>query len=294
MASRWPGTRAPGIFRGRGDGVDDDAGVVEGSNRVAIDQTVSPGPHHVGLDGLGLGPAGDADRVGDRAGEDTDDPIAAQSATSRRAEHVFDPWQHTVRTGVRCQGRNRTYVCIPFRRVLPSAKFTKPTEAGGYAPCLTSLRGSNGSSTSSRRPSGSADIPPPSGRSARPSGSPRPRQVHAQLANLERKGLLHKDPRKPRAMTLSDDRRAEGVRSRSSAVSLPAARTRDEHVEDRSWCRRSSRATTVTSLSGSPASRWSARGSSTATSWSSGASVGARRRHRGRAASPAPRRTRLR
>jgi repressor LexA len=30
--------------------------------------------------------------------------------------------------------------------------------------------------------------------------------VHAQLANLERKGLLHKDPTKPRAMTLSEPR----------------------------------------------------------------------------------------
>lgn len=29
--------------------------------------------------------------------------------------------------------------------------------------------------------------------------------VHAQLANLERMGLLHKDPTKPRAMTLSTD-----------------------------------------------------------------------------------------
>ncbi|HEY7400473.1 MAG TPA: transcriptional repressor LexA [Actinomycetota bacterium] len=28
--------------------------------------------------------------------------------------------------------------------------------------------------------------------------------VHAQLANLERKGLLHKDPTKPRAMTLAE------------------------------------------------------------------------------------------
>jgi repressor LexA len=35
--------------------------------------------------------------------------------------------------------------------------------------------------------------------------------VHAQLANLERLGLLHKDPTKPRAMTLSDAPRAEGV-----------------------------------------------------------------------------------
>jgi repressor LexA len=36
--------------------------------------------------------------------------------------------------------------------------------------------------------------------------------VHAQLANLERKGLLRKDPTKPRAMTLAaDDRRPEAV-----------------------------------------------------------------------------------
>ena len=35
--------------------------------------------------------------------------------------------------------------------------------------------------------------------------------VHAQLANLERRGLLTKDPTKPRAMTLSDANRAEGV-----------------------------------------------------------------------------------
>src|ERR687898_86839 len=35
--------------------------------------------------------------------------------------------------------------------------------------------------------------------------------VHAQLANLERRGLLTKDPTKPRAMTLSDANRDEGV-----------------------------------------------------------------------------------
>jgi repressor LexA len=35
--------------------------------------------------------------------------------------------------------------------------------------------------------------------------------VHAQLANLERLGLLHKDPTKPRAMSLADAPRLEGV-----------------------------------------------------------------------------------
>lgn len=36
--------------------------------------------------------------------------------------------------------------------------------------------------------------------------------VHAQLANLERKGLIHKDPAKPRAMSLAtDEARAAGT-----------------------------------------------------------------------------------
>ncbi|HJS27345.1 MAG TPA: transcriptional repressor LexA [Actinomycetota bacterium] len=57
--------------------------------------------------------------------------------------------------------------------------------------------------------------------------------VHAQLANLERLGLLHKDPTKPRAMTLSDSPRAEGVvvplLGRIAAGSPTLA---EQHVED--------------------------------------------------------------
>lgn len=40
--------------------------------------------------------------------------------------------------------------------------------------------------------------------------------VHAQLANLEKMGLLHKDPTKPRAMTLATD----GARATGTAVPL--------------------------------------------------------------------------
>ena len=57
--------------------------------------------------------------------------------------------------------------------------------------------------------------------------------VHAQLANLERLGLLHKDPTKPRAMALSDSPRAEGVvvplLGRIAAGSPTLA---EQHVED--------------------------------------------------------------
>jgi repressor LexA len=57
--------------------------------------------------------------------------------------------------------------------------------------------------------------------------------VHAQLANLERRGLLHKDPTKPRAMALSDSPRAEGVvvplLGRIAAGSPTLA---EQHVED--------------------------------------------------------------
>jgi repressor LexA len=58
--------------------------------------------------------------------------------------------------------------------------------------------------------------------------------VHAQLANLERKGLLHKDPTKPRAMTLSEEHRAEGtpvpILGRIAAGEPVLA---EEHIEDR-------------------------------------------------------------
>ena len=57
--------------------------------------------------------------------------------------------------------------------------------------------------------------------------------VHAQLATLERRGLLRKDPTKPRAMSLSDSPRAEGVVV--PLVGRIAAGTpvlADEHVED--------------------------------------------------------------
>ena len=57
--------------------------------------------------------------------------------------------------------------------------------------------------------------------------------VHAQLANLERRGLLRKDPTKPRAMTLSENERAAGVVvplvGRIAAGSPVLA---DENVED--------------------------------------------------------------
>jgi repressor LexA len=57
--------------------------------------------------------------------------------------------------------------------------------------------------------------------------------VHAQLANLERAGLLTKDPTKPRAMTLASDARVEAtvvpVLGRVAA-GQPTLAT--EHVED--------------------------------------------------------------
>ena len=57
--------------------------------------------------------------------------------------------------------------------------------------------------------------------------------VHAQLANLEKRGLLRKDPTKPRAMTLAEDHRAQSVavpvlgRIAAGAPILAA-----EHVEE--------------------------------------------------------------
>jgi repressor LexA len=58
--------------------------------------------------------------------------------------------------------------------------------------------------------------------------------VHAQLANLEKKGLLHKDPTKPRAMTLSPEHRAEGVAvPLIGRIAAGEPILADEHIEDR-------------------------------------------------------------
>jgi repressor LexA len=56
--------------------------------------------------------------------------------------------------------------------------------------------------------------------------------VHAQLANLERKGLLHKDPTKPRAMTLSEPRADAVTVPLVGRIAAGAPILADEHVED--------------------------------------------------------------
>ena len=57
--------------------------------------------------------------------------------------------------------------------------------------------------------------------------------VHAQLATLERRGFLRKDPTKPRAMALSDTSRAEGVVvPLVGQIAAGTAVLADQHVED--------------------------------------------------------------
>ncbi|MEX2204205.1 MAG: transcriptional repressor LexA [Actinomycetota bacterium] len=56
--------------------------------------------------------------------------------------------------------------------------------------------------------------------------------VHAQLANLERRGLLHKDATKPRAMTLSEPRMDGVVVPILGKVAAGAPTLAEEHVED--------------------------------------------------------------
>ena len=58
--------------------------------------------------------------------------------------------------------------------------------------------------------------------------------VHAQLANLERKGFLRKDPTKPRAMALAEEHRAEGTAVPIvGRIAAGAPVLADEHIEDR-------------------------------------------------------------
>jgi repressor LexA len=56
--------------------------------------------------------------------------------------------------------------------------------------------------------------------------------VHAQLANLERRGLLHKDPTKPRAMTLSEPRVEGAVVPVLGRIAAGAPVLATEHVEE--------------------------------------------------------------
>jgi repressor LexA len=57
--------------------------------------------------------------------------------------------------------------------------------------------------------------------------------VHAQLATLERRGMLRKDPTKPRAMALSDTPRAEGVIvPLVGRIAAGTAVLADQHVEE--------------------------------------------------------------
>jgi repressor LexA len=56
--------------------------------------------------------------------------------------------------------------------------------------------------------------------------------VHAQLENLERKGLLHKDPTKPRAMTLSEPRAGSITVPLVGRIAAGAPILAEEHVED--------------------------------------------------------------
>jgi repressor LexA len=56
--------------------------------------------------------------------------------------------------------------------------------------------------------------------------------VHAQLANLERKGLLHKDPTKPRAMTLAEPRAGSVTVPLVGRIAAGSPILADEHVEE--------------------------------------------------------------
>ena len=92
--------------------------------------------------------------------------------------------------------------------------------------------------------------------------------VHAHLANLEKLGLLRRDPSKPRAIELLDRGESERGRTRSSRVAAaagPAARRpgrrrpadprRGEHRGLRRGARRSPAARTASTSCASAASR---------------------------------------
>ena len=91
-----------------------------------------------------------------------------------------------------------------------------------------------------------------------------PSTVHAHLANLERAGLLRRDPTKPRALDLIGHRRESRAEEpprrssrscRCSARSRPAGRCSPRRTSRTSWPSPSRSAAAPTSCSGSRASR---------------------------------------
>ncbi len=56
--------------------------------------------------------------------------------------------------------------------------------------------------------------------------------VHAQLANLERRGLLHKDPTKPRAMALEEPRVSGVAVPVLGRIAAGAPVLAEQHIED--------------------------------------------------------------
>ena len=96
--------------------------------------------------------------------------------------------------------------------------------------------------------------------------------VHAHLANLEKIGLLRRDPTKPRAIELLVDRAQRAMRGRAcrwSARSPPASPSWPRRTSRSTWrSRRRSGATTATTCCGCRATRCATPASSRATTWS--------------------------
>ena len=139
------------------------------------------------------------------------------------------------------KSENRTYVCIPSRWVLACRDTRNGPEHPDHRPTRRRVRTVSDITARQQRILDFIErtvrergYPPTVREIGDAVGLTSSSSVHAQLANLERKGLLTKDPSKPRAMTLSDDRRAEGTPvpliGRIAAGEPVLA---DEHVEDR-------------------------------------------------------------
>ena len=105
---------------GRGQRVDDDARIGLRSELGRDRPQRVPGPHHIRPAGSAASAPPTPTALATGPDRTAAKPTATASAPTRLPEHVFDPWRHGSRTGVRYQEENRTYVCIPSWPVLPS------------------------------------------------------------------------------------------------------------------------------------------------------------------------------
>src|SRR5688572_3529605 len=143
---------------------------------------------------------------------------------------MFVAYGDAGRTPVRSQARFRTYVCVESGRLLASrssrGRLTTVSDTTAISQRQQRILEFIADTVRER------GYPPTVREIGEAVGLTSSSSVHAQLANLERKGMLHKDPTKPRAMTLSEPRAGAVTVPVVGRIAAGSPLLAEEHIED--------------------------------------------------------------